>query len=1011
MAISPVPTTRVSDLLTRQRLLAQAQIDQQELFRLQSQISTGQRISLPSEDAPAAGRAIELQRLIERKDQAISNLATNNSYLAATDLALGNVANLLANIRGTALGSVGVTSNDAQRAAAAIEVERALQQFIDVGNQKFRGRYLFAGTKLTDAPFALESNKYVSYIGNEGALSSYADIDLLFESNVDGNRVFGAFSAEVRGSVDLNPILTSTSRLADLNAGEGVRLGSIAVTDGTYTSIVDLSKAKTIGDVVAAIEARPPGYDAVPPANREIRVDVSATGLQVSLDAAGGGNLRIREVGNGFTARDLGIFDDDNVGTGPIGGEDLDPRLRLTTRLADLLGVRASTTVASAGDNNDVIVEANLRGADQNGLAVQFVDDDLVRAGPGLAAGNETVVYSAAAVAARASVEFSSTANNDILLTATAAGTSLNDTTIALAVRPPDAGGVLVSYNAAAKTYTISVEGGVSTAADVVNAINADAGLGGAFSASLDASLDATNDGSYVFQLGDVNPLAGNTSQSGGAANTLFVFVQRDATTANQVVAAINNDPTASALVTARVDPKDTRELAEQGTGRVSTTASGVTAGGAGIEFDQDSGLQIVNGGQTHVIDLSSAETIEDLLNLLNGSDAGVVAELNASRTGIDVRSRVSGGDFAIGENGGTTATELGIRSYTEATRLDDFNHGRGVHRNAPTTFVGGDIRIHRTDGVSFDVDLSTARDVGDVLDAINNHAGNTGAGRVTARLAEFGNGIELVEEVVSTAAPLEVERLNLSTIGWDLGLIPEGAEVSEPASAASTASATVALVTGQNDVQLTAAAAGSLADGVTIRLVAAAANNATFDAAGKVLTVEVAAGATVSDVLGAINTEGTFAASLASGATTTLGDTVTATGDVGLTSGGAAATIATGDHNLREVVGVFNVLVRLADALRTNDEREIERILAQLDDVSENVTLSRADIGARQQSLDVLNQRIDTEVIDLKAVLSNEIEVDLTEAISNLAGKQASYQASLQMTAQIVRLTLLDYL
>jgi hypothetical protein len=97
--------------------------------------------------------------------------------------------------------------------------------------------------------------------------------------------------------------------------------------------------------------------------------------------------------------------------------------------------------------------------------------------------------------------------------------------------------------------------------------------LGGVFSAALDTSLDATNDGSYVFQTGDVNPLAGNTGQSGGAANTLFVNVQNGATRANHVVEAINNDPTASALVAASIDPKDTRELAEEGTGFVATSA------------------------------------------------------------------------------------------------------------------------------------------------------------------------------------------------------------------------------------------------------------------------------------------------------------------------------------------------------------------------------------------------------------------------------------------------------
>jgi hypothetical protein len=89
-----------------------------------------------------------------------------------------------------------------------------------------------------------------------------------------------------------------------------------------------------------------------------------------------------------------------------------------------LLGVRASTIITSSGQNNDILIEAKLRGPGQNGLTVQFVDDDLVRAGPGLTAGNETVAYSATAVVARASVEFNSTPNNDILLTATTAGTA-----------------------------------------------------------------------------------------------------------------------------------------------------------------------------------------------------------------------------------------------------------------------------------------------------------------------------------------------------------------------------------------------------------------------------------------------------------------------------------------------------------------------------------------------------------------------------------------------------------
>ncbi|MEX0585603.1 MAG: hypothetical protein WD176_03100, partial [Pirellulales bacterium] len=112
----------MSDLLFRQRLLGQIQFDQQELFRIQSQISTGRRIARPGEDPPAGVRAIGLQRLIERKDQVRSNLTTNQSYLTATDAALSNVSNLLAEARGAALSVVGATATDAQRAAVVSQI-------------------------------------------------------------------------------------------------------------------------------------------------------------------------------------------------------------------------------------------------------------------------------------------------------------------------------------------------------------------------------------------------------------------------------------------------------------------------------------------------------------------------------------------------------------------------------------------------------------------------------------------------------------------------------------------------------------------------------------------------------------------------------------------------------------------------------------------------------------------------------------------------------------------------
>ena len=172
--------------------------------------------------------------------------------------------------------------------------------------------------------------------------------------------------------------------------------------------------------------------------------------------------------------------------------------------------------------------------------------------------------------------------------------------------------------------------------------------------------------------------------------------------------------------------------MANDGTGIVQLSSTATTSGGTGFVLDQTSGLQVVNGGETHVISFKDAETVEDLLNALNHSPAELLAEINETGTGIDICSRLSGSDFQIEENGGTTATELGVRTLTLATRLDKLNFGRGVNVAPGTDFI-----IQRKDGVQLEIDLSASETVADVISAISLHPDNAGAS-VTARLAQF---------------------------------------------------------------------------------------------------------------------------------------------------------------------------------------------------------------------------------------------------------------------------------
>src|SRR5690606_16135705 len=115
--------------------------------------------------------------------------------------------------------------------------------------------------------------------------------------------------------------------------------------------VVSISGAATIGDVARLLETNPP-------AGRTVTARVTSTGLEISLDSGGGGNLTINEVGGGTTASELGIRNVVGAGTGPLVGGNLNPALTRATNLNDILGTRASAVLASPGGNNDLVIEA-----------------------------------------------------------------------------------------------------------------------------------------------------------------------------------------------------------------------------------------------------------------------------------------------------------------------------------------------------------------------------------------------------------------------------------------------------------------------------------------------------------------------------------------------------------------------------------------------------------------------------------------------------------------------------
>jgi flagellin-like hook-associated protein FlgL len=282
--------------------------------------------------------------------------------------------------------------------------------------------------------------------------------------------------------------------------------------------------------------------------------------------------------------------------------------------------------------------------------------------------------------------------------------------------------------------------------------------------------------------------------------------------------------------------------------------------------------------------------TVEDLLNAVNGSKTGVLAKINDAGNGIDLVNPTQGVAMTVAENGGTTAADLGIRSLAPTTKLADLNGGKGVN-----TVNGPELQVTRKDGTSFQVDISSAVTVQDVINAINAADGGSG---VTASFATTGNGIVLSD---STGGPgaLSVSSINFSSTAKDLGL----------------------------------------------------------DAP-------------------------------ASGATLTGKDT-----------------------NGIEVPGLFGNLQKLRTALESNDQAGITAAAEGLKADYDRIVRVRGETGAKVQELDSRDNRLQDENLATTKLLSDLQDTDFTDAISRFQTLQTALQASLQTTAKIMNLSLMDFL
>jgi flagellar hook-associated protein 3 FlgL len=105
-----------------------------------------------------------------------------------------------------------------------------------------------------------------------------------------------------------------------------------------------------------------------------------------------------------------------------------------------------------------------------------------------------------------------------------------------------------------------------------------------------------------------------------------------------------------------------------------------------------------------------------------------------------------------------------------------------------------------------------------------------------------------------------------------------------------------------------------------------------------------------------------------------------------------------------------INNLIALRDAMESNSSSGIASARTALISSEDDIVNAISQNGAVQTRLEALKQQNDSRFGDVEQLVSREVDADLAQSMVKLSQTQTAYQAAVQSGAQIMKLSLLDY-
>ncbi|WP_336748102.1 flagellar hook-associated protein FlgL [Pantoea vagans] len=172
-------------------------------LKVGEQLSSGRRVTNPSDDPIAASRAVVLSQTQQQGSQYALARTFAEQGLSLEENTLNNVTSAIQDAQTLIVnGSTGTLSDD-DRGSIATQLEGIRAQLLNQANsQDANGRYIFAGYKTDSAPFVDTTGTGVSYAGGTEAITQKVDTSRTMTVAHTGDDVFMAITSNATKEPD-----------------------------------------------------------------------------------------------------------------------------------------------------------------------------------------------------------------------------------------------------------------------------------------------------------------------------------------------------------------------------------------------------------------------------------------------------------------------------------------------------------------------------------------------------------------------------------------------------------------------------------------------------------------------------------------------------------------------------------------------------------------------------------------------------------------------------------------